>query len=133
MNNLRIGIPKGSLQEPTVSLFKKAGYTITVDSRSYYPQVDDQEMNAMLLRPQEMALYVEKGVIDIGLAGRDWVRECNANIIEVAEFVYSRVTNRPARWVLAVAEESTIQSVKDLEGMTIFTELVESTKKYFLI
>ncbi len=130
MNIIKIGIPKGSLQESTIGLFKKAGYSITVGRRSYYPQVDDDEIEAMLLRPQEMALYVEKGVIDIGLAGRDWIQECRADVVEVAEFNYSRSTNQPTRWVLAVAEESNIQSVKDLEGHIIFTELVESTKKY---
>ena len=130
MNTLKVGIPKGSLQESTVSLFKKAGYTITIDSRSYYPQVDDKDMKMMLLRPQEMALYVEKGVIDMGLAGRDWVRECQANVTEVAEFSYSRSTNRPTRWVLAVSENSQIQSIQDLENKVIFTELVQSTKKY---
>ena len=130
MGVLKIGIPKGSMEASTISLFKKAGYTITTGSRSYYPRVDDEEIEAMLLRPQEMALYVERGVIDIGLAGRDWVRECKVDVVEVAEFVYSRQTNRPARWVLAVAEDSEIQSVKDLEGKVIFTELVESTKAY---
>ena len=130
MGVLKIGIPKGSMEESTISLFKKAGYTITISSRSYYPQVDDEEIEAMLLRPQEMALYAERGVIDIGLAGRDWVRECKVDVVEVAEFVYSRQTNRPARWVLAVAEDSGIQSVQDLEGKVIFTELVESTKAY---
>ena len=130
MSQLNVGIPKGSLQEPTISLFKKAGYTITVDSRSYYPQVNDEEIKAMLLRPQEMALYVEEGVIDIGLAGRDWIIECQAEVFELAEFSYSRSTNKPARWVLAVAEDSPIQNVKDLEGQIIFTELVKSTKKY---
>ncbi|MBP98445.1 ATP phosphoribosyltransferase [Candidatus Poribacteria bacterium] len=130
MNTLKVGVPKGSLQESTISLFGKAGYNITIGSRSYYPQVDDKEIEAMLLRPQEMALYVEKGVIDIGLAGRDWVRECQAEVFEFAEFSYSRSTNKPARWVLAVAEDSPIQNVKDLEGQVIFTELVQSTKKY---
>ena len=130
MGVLKIGIPKGSMEESTISLFKKAGYTITISSRSYYPQVDDEEIEAILLRPQEMALYAEQGVIDIGLAGRDWVRECKVDVVEVAEFVYSRQTNRPARWVLAVAEDSEIQSVHDLEGKVIFTELVESTKAY---
>ena len=130
MGVLKIGIPKGSMEESTISLFKKAGYTITTGSRSYYPQVDDEEIEAMLLRPQEMALYAEQGVIDIGLAGRDWVRECKVDVVEVAEFVYSRQTNRPARWVLAVAEDSGIQSVQDLAGKVIFTELVESTKAY---
>ena len=130
MGIVNIGIPKGSLQEPTINLFKKAGYTVTIGRNSYYPQIDDKEFEAMLLRPQEMALYVEKGVIDIGLAGRDWVRECQADIIEIAEFSYSRSTNQPARWVLAVAEDSDIQSVKELEGKVIFTELVDLTKKY---
>jgi len=130
MGVLKIGIPKGSMEESTISLFKKAGYTITISSRSYYPQVDDEEIEAILLRPQEMALYAERGIIDIGLAGRDWVRECKVDVVEVAEFIYSRQTNRPARWVLAVAEDSEIQSVHDLEGKVIFTELVESTKAY---
>jgi len=130
MTMLKIGIPKGSLQEMTIGLFKKAGYTITIDNRSYYPLIDDEEIEAMLLRPQEMALYVERGVIDVGLAGRDWVRECQTEVVEVAEFIYSRSSNQPTRWVLAVAEESPIQSVRDLEGKVIFTELVESTKKY---
>ena len=130
MSTLKLGIPKGSLQESTINLFKKAGYLITIDRRSYYPRVDDDEIRAMLLRPQEMALYVEKGVIDIGLAGQDWIQECRADVVEVAEFNYSRSTNKPSRWVLAVAEESNIQSVKELDGQIIFTELVESTKKY---
>ncbi len=130
MNTLKIGIPKGSLQEPTINLFKKAGYKIQTSNRSYYPTIDDEEIEIMLLRPQEMALYVEKNIIDIGLAGRDWIIECQTDVVEVAEFAYSRSTNQPTRWVLAVAEESTIQSVKDLEGKIIFTELVESTKKY---
>ena len=130
MGIVNVGIPKGSLQESTINLFKKAGYTITLDYHSYYPQVDDEEIEAMLLRPQEMALYVERGVVDIGLAGRDWVRECRAKVTEIAEFTYSRTTNQPTRWVLAVAETSPIQSVQDLEGKIIFTELVESTKHY---
>lgn len=130
MKRLKIGIPKGSLQESTVDLFKKAGYTITVRSRSYYPDIDDDELSAMFLRPQEMALYVEKGSIDIGLAGRDWVKECGADVIEIDELCYSKQTTKPFRWVLAVAEDSPIQSVKDLEGKTIFTELVNITEDY---
>jgi len=130
MNVLKLGIPKGSLEESTIDLFKKAGYTITADSRSYYPHVDDNEIEAMILRPQEMALYVERGVIDAGLAGRDWVRECKADVVEVASFAYSKKVRRPARWVLAVANDSPIKSVADLEGKVIFTELVETTKAY---
>ena len=131
MDTLKLGIPKGSLQESTINLFKKAGYNITVSSRSYYPQIDDDEIEVMLLRPQEMALYVERGVIDVGLAGRDWVRECRADVLEIASLTYSKQTNQPARWVLAVSEASPIESVADLEGKVVFTELVEATKAYF--
>lgn len=130
MKKLKIGIPKGSLQESTINLFKKAGYTITVHSRSYYPDIDDDELEAMLLRPQEMALYVEKGSVDVGLAGRDWVKECRADVVEIDELCYSKKTTNPFRWVLAVAEDSPIQSVNDLEGKTVFTELVNITKDY---
>ena len=132
MDTLKLGIPKGSLQDSTINLFKKAGYNITVSSRSYYPQIDDDDIEVMLLRPQEMALYVERGVIDVGLAGRDWVRECKADVLEIASLIYSKQTNQPARWVLAVSEESPIESVADLEGKVIFTELVEATRSYLL-
>jgi ATP phosphoribosyltransferase len=127
---LKIGIPKGSLQEATVELFRKAGYVIRINDRSYYPSIDDPEIECMLLRPQEMGLYVEKGAIDIGLAGRDWVVECGADVLEVGELVYSKRTRRPARWVLAVAEDSPVRSVRDLQGKTIFTELVHTTRQY---
>ena len=130
MDKLKLGIPKGSMQDSTINLFKKAGYTITANSRSYYPQVDDDQIDVMLLRPQEMALYVEQGVIDVGLAGRDWVVECGTDVKEIAELVYSKATNQPARWVLAVAQDSKITSVKDLEGKVIFTELIGTTKQY---
>ena len=130
MDKLKLGIPKGSMQDSTVNLFKKAGYTITANSRSYYPQVDDDQIDVMLLRPQEMALYVEQGVIDVGLAGRDWVVECDTDVKEVAELVYSKATNQSARWVLAVAQDSEISSVEDLEGKVIFTELIGTTQKY---
>ncbi|MBI1928800.1 ATP phosphoribosyltransferase [Candidatus Poribacteria bacterium] len=130
MNILKLGIPKGSMQESTIALFKRAGYTITVNSRSYYPHVDDDEIEAMLLRPQEMALYIERGVLDVGLAGRDWVRECKADVLEIASLTYSKQTIQPARWVMAVEEDSPIQSIADLGGKVIFTELVETTKAY---
>ena len=130
MDKLKLGIPKGSMQDSTINLFKKAGYTITANSRSYYPQVDDDQIDVMLLRPQEMALYVEQGVIDVGLAGRDWVVECGTDVKEIAELVYSKATHQPARWVLAVAQDSKITSVKDLEGKVIFTELIDTTKQY---
>ena len=132
MNILKVGIPKGTLQESTVKFFKKAGYTINISSRSYYPSIDDDEIEAMLLRPQEMALYVERGAIDMGLTGRDWAHECKADVMDVGSLTYSKQTNRPARWVLAVAEDSPIKSVADLEGKVVFTELVEATKNYLV-
>ena len=130
MNILKLGIPKGTMQESTINLFKKAGYNITVSGRSYHPYIDNDEIEVMLLRPQDMALYVEEGVIDVGLAGRDWVRECRADVLEITAFTYSKQTTQPARWVLAVAEDSPIQSVADLDGKVIFTELLEATKAY---
>ena len=123
---MQIVIPMSGIGER----FKKAGYTITSDSRSNYPQMDDDQIDVMLLRPQEMALYVEQGVIDVGLAGRDWVVECGTDVKEIAELVYSKATNQSARWVLAVAKDSEITSVKDLEGKVIFTELIDTTKQY---
>jgi ATP phosphoribosyltransferase len=130
MNRLKLGIPKGTMQESTISLFKRAGYAITGSSRSYYPHINDDEIEVMLLRPQEMALYVEGGVIDVGLAGRDWVRECKTDVLEIASLTYSKQTTQPARWILAVAEDSPIKSVTDLEGKVIFTELVGATRVY---
>lgn len=130
MNVLRIGIPKGSLQEATTRLFQKAGYPIYLSSRSYTLSFDDPELEGMLLRPQEMALYVEKGVLDIGFAGKDWVHESGADVYLVAELVYSRATNRPARWVLCVAESSPIRSVEELNGAVIYTELVRTAKEW---
>jgi len=128
---LRIGIPKGSLQESTIKLFKKAGYTITVHSRSYYPSIDDPEMEGMLIRAQEMAVYVENGVLDVGLTGWDWVMEQGADVVEVANLTYAKVGATPVRWVLAVPESSSIKSIEDLEGKRISTELVNVTKRYF--
>lgn len=130
MNILKLGIPKGTMQESTINLFKNAGYTITISGRSYYPYINDDEIEVMLLRPQEMALYVERGVIDVGLAGCDWIHECKADVLEIASLTYSKQTNQPARWVLAVAEGSAIKSVADLEGKVVFTELVEATRAY---
>ncbi len=130
MNLLKIGIPKGSLQESTIGLFRKAGYTIQINGRSYYLDIDDDELQGMLLRPQDMALYVQKGVIDIGLAGRDWVRERNVDVIEVQELTYNKQTRKPGQWVVAVEEDSPYQRVEDLQGKTIWTELVETTKQY---
>lgn len=129
-NVLRLGIPKGSLQEATLSLFKKAGFSFSVSSRSYFPQVDDPELEATLLRAQEIPRYVAEGVLDAGLTGWDNVVECDVDVVDMAELVYSKATSRPYKWVLAVPENSPIQTVKDLEGKRIATELVNVTRRY---
>ncbi len=127
---LKFGIPKGSLENATVDLFRRAGFQITVSSRSYFPAIDDPEIECMLIRAQEMARYVEDGVLDAGLTGRDWVEENNANVHAISDLVYSKQSFGKVRWVLAVPESSSVQSVKDLEGKVIATELVEATKRY---
>jgi ATP phosphoribosyltransferase len=127
---LRIGLPKGSLQESTLKLFRKAGYHISVSSRSYYPSFDDPEIEAMLIRAQEMAGYVENGIIDCGLTGKDWIMEQNADVHEVAELIYAKEGLRPVKWVIAVPNDSKIKTVKDLNGKRIATELVGFTKRY---
>jgi ATP phosphoribosyltransferase len=127
---IQLGIPKGSLQESTIDMFYKAGYRIKVSSRSYYPAIDDDDIECLLIRSQEMARYVEEGVLDVGLTGYDWIFETEADVIEVAELVYGKVGRRPLRWVLAVPEDSDIQSVKDLEGKRIATEVVNLTRQY---
>ena len=128
---LRLGIPKGSLQDATIALLDKAGYHISVSSRSYFPGTDDPELAAVLFRAQEMSRYVEDGVIDVGITGRDWVTENDSDVHEVCELVYSKVSNRPVRWVLAVPEESDVQKPEDLAGGIIATELVGTTRRYF--
>ncbi len=130
-STLRFGIPKGSLEDATVELFRQAGWQITVSSRSYFPTVDDPEMKCHLIRPQEMGRYVERGTIDVGIAGRDWIRENDSDVVEVCEMVYSKVSRKPVRWVLVVAQDSKVQKPEDLHGATISTELVEFTKRYF--
>lgn len=130
MNRLKLGIPKGSLQESTVELFAKAGWRITVNSRSYYPGIDDPEIECMMVRAQEMARYVENGALDAGLTGKDWIMETGADVEEVAELVYSKTGLGKVRWVLAVAEDSPMNSVRDLEGKVIATEAVRMTEKY---
>jgi len=127
---LRIGLPKGCLQESTLKLFRKAGYHISVSSRSYYPSFDDTEIEAMLIRAQEMAGYVENGIIDCGLTGKDWIMEQNADVHEVAELIYAKEGLRPVKWVIAVPNDSKIKTVKDLNGKRIATELVGFTKRY---
>jgi ATP phosphoribosyltransferase len=127
---LKLGLPKGSLQESTFSLFQKAGYSISVSSRSYFPSVEDEELKIMLVRAQEMARYVELGTFDAGLTGKDWIIETNGDVAEVAELVYAKQSMRPVRWVLAVQEDSPYKTVKDLRGKRISTEVVNITKQY---
>ena len=129
-NVLKLGIPAGSLQEATAELFRRAGYKISFSSRSYYPSIDDDSIECLLIRAQEMARYVEDGVLDAGLTGYDWIVETGANVHEVAELVFSKVSRRPVRWVLCVPEDSPIQNVKDLEGKRIATEAVGLTTQY---
>lgn len=127
---LRLGLPAGSLQEATAELFKKAGYKITYASRSYYPAIDDPEIHCTLIRAQEMPRYVQDGSLDCGLTGYDWVMENEAKVVELAELVFSKVSRRPVKWVLAVPNDSPIQSVKDLQGKRIATELVGQTRRW---
>ena len=127
---LKLGIPKGSLENATVDLFRRAGFQITVSSRSYFPAIDDPEIECMLIRAQEMARYVEDGVLDAGLTGRDWVEENEAQVQTVADLIYAKQSFGKVRWVLAVPESSPVQSVKDLQGKIIATELVAATERY---
>ncbi len=128
---LKIGLPKGSLQDSTINLFERAGYRIRVSDRSYFPSIDDSSIRCVLFRAQEMSRYVEDGVIDIGITGHDWVEENASDVHEVCELRYSKATSRPARWVLAVPEESSVQKPEDLAGGIIATELVNTTRRYF--
>ena len=127
---LKLGIPKGSLENATIDLFRRAGFQITVNSRSYFPAIDDPNIECMLIRAQEMARYVEDGVLDAGLTGLDWVAETGATIEPIADLVYAKQSFGRVRWVLAVPENSDVLSVKDLDGKVIATELVETTKRY---
>jgi ATP phosphoribosyltransferase len=127
---LKLGIPKGSLENATIDIFRRAGFQITTSSRSYFPSIDDPEIECMLIRAQEMARYVEDGILDAGLTGRDWVEENASDVVALADLIYSRASFSKVRWVLAVPESSPVQSVKDLEGKIIATELVGATKRY---
>ncbi len=127
---LKIGLPKGSLQESTFRLFKKAGWAINIGSRAYVPSIDDPQLKGLLIRSQEMSRYVEDGVLDVGLCGRDWVMENNSDVHEVCELRYSKVSLNPIRWVIAVPNDSKIKSSKDLQGKRVATELVAYTKRY---
>ena len=127
---LKLGIPKGSLENATIDLFRRAGFTITTSIRSYFPAIDDPEIECMLIRAQEMARYVEDGILDAGLTGRDWIEENEASVIPVADLIYAKQSFGKVRWVLAVPEASNFQTVKDLEGKIIATELVGTTRRY---
>ncbi len=128
--NLKLGIPKGSLENATIDLFRRAGFAITTSSRSYFPGIDDPEIECMLIRAQEMARYVEDGILDAGLTGRDWIEENESDVVAVADLIYAKQSFGKVRWVLAVPESSGFRSVKDLEGRIIATELVGTTKRY---
>ncbi len=129
-NSLRLGLPKGSLQEPTLELLKRAGFNIVVSSRSYRPTVDDEELELRLLRAQEIGRYVDHGFLDCGITGRDWIAENNADVEVLTDLRYSKATSKPTRWVLVVPDDSSIKSAKDLEGKRIATEAVDMTKAY---
>ncbi|MCD6152978.1 MAG: ATP phosphoribosyltransferase [Syntrophobacterales bacterium] len=131
MKKLKLGIPKGSLESGTIELFKRAGWQISYDRRSYFPDINDEEISCALIRAQEMSRYVENGTLDLGLTGRDWIIENESDIVMIQDLVYSKVSARQARWVLVVRDDSPIQTLGDMEGKKISTELVNFTKKYF--
>ncbi|MCH2117489.1 MAG: ATP phosphoribosyltransferase [Pirellulales bacterium] len=128
---LKLGIPAGSLQDATAELFRRAGYQISFHSRNYFPEIDDDQVECMLIRAQEMARYVEDGVLDAGLTGYDWIMETGADVHEVAELVFSKVSRRPVRWVLCVPNDSPVKTVADLEGARVATEAVGLTERFF--
>jgi len=128
---LKLGIPKGSLEKPTIDLFKQAGWRITVRERSYFPSIDDDEITCVMVRAQEMSKFVEMGVLDAGITGKDWILENESDVVVIQDLVYSKITKQPARWVLVVAMDSDIQSIEDCAGKKIYTELVNFTKRYF--
>jgi len=132
MNNiLKLGIPKGSLEKATIELFDKSGWRIKLSSRNYFPEIDDDELSCSICRAQEMSRYVENGILDAGITGKDWILENESEVVVVADLVYSKVSKRPTRWVLAVPGDSEVHDIKDLEGKKIATELVNFTRKYF--
>ncbi len=131
MNILKIGIPKGSLEHATIELFRKSGWKVRTTSRNYFPDIDDDHLSCVLVRAQEMSRYVEDGTLDIGLTGKDWIMENESDVVVVKDLVYSKASQRPARWVLAVRGDSPITRLEDLKGKKISTELVRFTKRYF--
>ena len=131
MNTLKLGIPKGSLEEATIELFRRAGWKVRTSSRNYFPTADDPELRLSLTRAQEMSRYVESGVLDVGLTGKDWILENESDVVEVCDLVYSKASTSPARWVLVVPGDSTVRGPEDLRGKKISTELVQFTRRYF--
>ena len=131
MKKLKLGIPKGSLEKATIELFAKSGWRIDVHHRSYFPDIDDDEISCSICRAQEMSRYVEQGTLDVGITGKDWILENDSDVVVVCDLIYSKVSKRPARWVVAVPGDSGIESIKDLEGKKIATELVNYTRRYF--
>jgi ATP phosphoribosyltransferase len=131
VEKLKIGIPKGSLENATINLFKRSGWNIHTSSRSYFPRIDDDQLSCSLVRAQEMPRFVESGTLDLGLTGRDWILENEADVVVVDDLIYSKATRKPARWVLVVKEGSPFNKIEDLQGKKIYTELVNFTKKYF--
>lgn len=131
MNQLKLGLPKGSLEHATIELFEKAGWMIKPVARNYFPKIDDPELSCSICRPQEMSRYVESGMLDAGITGRDWTMENDSDIVLVGDLVYSKVSRKPTRWVIAVAGDSEIHGLEDLEGKKVSTELVNVTKRFF--
>jgi ATP phosphoribosyltransferase len=131
LKKLKVGIPKGSLEKATIDLFKKSGWKISISSRNYFPDVDDETLSCILIRAQEMSRYVEDGTLDLGLTGKDWIKENDSDIVVVQDLIYSKVSRKPAHWVLAVMDNSPIRKLEDLQGKKIATELVNFTKDYF--
>ena len=131
MKKLKVGIPKGSLENATIDLFKKSGWKISISSRNYFPDIDDETISCTLIRAQEMSRYVEDGTLDLGLTGKDWIKENGSDVVVVQDLIYSKVSQKPARWVLAVMDNSPIRKLEDLQGKKIATELVNFTKEYF--
>jgi ATP phosphoribosyltransferase len=131
LQKLKVGIPKGSLENATIDLFKKSGWKISISSRNYFPDIDDETLSCILIRAQEMSRYVEDGTLDLGLTGKDWIKENGSDVVVVQDLIYSKVTQKPARWVLAVMDNSPIRKLEDLQGKKIATELVNFTKEYF--
>ena len=131
MSVLKLGIPKGSLEKATIGLFEKSGWRIKLSKRSYFPEIDDNELTCSICRAQEMSRYVEQGIIDAGITGKDWILENQSDVVVAADLVYSKVSKRPTRWVVAVPGDSDIEKLEDLEGKKIATELVNYTRKFF--